>query len=92
MHYSSWWKVLQPVSLESYEVRGLKLAHLYDVCSQDEYFLLSSSEDYEFQTPGNHLFALNICRSPVRETFGLKDVDIDIGGFVRRDHGDFSIG
>ena len=55
--------------------------------------LLSSSEDYEFRTPGDHLFAMNICRSPVRETFGLNDVDSpDIGGFVRRDHGDFSIG
>ncbi|KAF5385162.1 hypothetical protein D9615_000918 [Tricholomella constricta] len=54
---------------------------------------LKASKDYEFQTPGNHLFAMNVCRRPVRETFGLKDVnDAEIGGFVRRDHGDFSIG
>lgn len=52
-----------------------------------------SSKDYEFQTPGDHLFAINICKRPVRESFGLKDVDeAEIGGFVRRDHGDFSIG
>ncbi|KAG5651212.1 hypothetical protein H0H81_009459 [Sphagnurus paluster] len=54
---------------------------------------LKASKDYEFQTPGNHLFVMNVCRTPVRETFGLKDVKVtEIGGFIRRDHGDFSIG
>lgn len=55
--------------------------------------LKSTSKDYEFRTREDHLFVLNICRGPVRETFGMNDVDNpDIGGFVRRDHGDFSIG
>ncbi|KAG6919865.1 hypothetical protein DXG01_015573 [Tephrocybe rancida] len=48
---------------------------------------------YEFQTPGGHAFFLNVCRRPSKETFGLKDVDdVKIGGFVRQDHSDFSIG
>jgi cation-dependent mannose-6-phosphate receptor len=55
--------------------------------------VLLSSKDYEFKSPGGHTFTINVCRSPVREAFGLKDVDEkDIGGFLRRDHGDFSIG
>jgi len=55
--------------------------------------VILSSKDYEFTTPGGHTLTMNACRSPVREPFGLKDVDEkDIGGFVRRDHGDFSIG
>ncbi|RDB15728.1 hypothetical protein Hypma_003964 [Hypsizygus marmoreus] len=54
---------------------------------------LKASKDYEFQTPGGHLFVINVCKRPVRETFGLKDANnAEIGGFVRRDHGDFSIG
>ncbi|KAG6813701.1 hypothetical protein H0H92_008108 [Tricholoma furcatifolium] len=54
---------------------------------------LKSSRDYEFRTLGDHLFVLNVCRRPVKETFGLRDVDdANIAGFVRRDHGDFSIG
>ncbi|KAG6873074.1 hypothetical protein C0995_003382 [Termitomyces sp. Mi166 len=36
---------------------------------------------------------MNVCKRPLKETFGLKDVDdLTVAGFVRRDHGDFSIG
>lgn len=51
------------------------------------------STDYEFQTTGGHVFTINACRNPVRESHGLKDVnEKDIGGFIRQDHRDFSIG
>ncbi|KAG6841132.1 hypothetical protein C0991_001522 [Blastosporella zonata] len=54
---------------------------------------LKSNRDYEFRTLEDNLFAVNVCRRPLKETFGLKDVDeAKIGGFVRRAHGDFSIG
>lgn len=38
--------------------------------------------------------AINVCQNIKQETFGLKDgIDAaEMGGFVRRDHGDFSIG
>ncbi|KAG6845559.1 hypothetical protein H0H87_007237, partial [Tephrocybe sp. NHM501043] len=49
--------------------------------------------DYEFKTQENNLFVINVCRRPSKESFGLKDVDdAKIAGFVRRGHGDFSIG
>lgn len=54
---------------------------------------LKSNTDYEFQTTGGHVFTINACRNPVRESHGLKDVnEKDIGGFIRQDHRDFSIG
>ncbi|KAF9458038.1 mannose-6-phosphate receptor binding domain-containing protein [Collybia nuda] len=54
---------------------------------------LKAIKDYDFKTPNGRLFALNVCRSPVTETFGLKDIKAsEIGGFVRRDRNDFAIG
>ncbi|KNZ72943.1 Putative mannose 6-phosphate receptor-like protein [Termitomyces sp. J132] len=54
---------------------------------------LKSNQDYEFRTPGGNLFTINVCRRPLKESFGLKDVDDStVAGFVRLDHGDFSIG
>lgn len=51
------------------------------------------SKDYEFKTPGDHRLVFNICGRIYTETFGLKDLDAaQIGGFLRRDHGDVSIG
>ncbi|KAG6848367.1 hypothetical protein H0H93_000822 [Arthromyces matolae] len=51
------------------------------------------SRDYDFKTPGGHTVTINVCRRPAKESFGLKDVDDSkVAGFVRRDHGDFSIG
>ncbi|GLB43756.1 putative mannose 6-phosphate receptor domain-containing protein [Lyophyllum shimeji] len=36
---------------------------------------LKSNKDYELETPGKHLLVLNVCKRPVRETFGMKDVN-----------------
>jgi cation-dependent mannose-6-phosphate receptor len=67
----------------------------YAVMERQDSHNCLSSKDYESQTPGGHTLTINACRSKVREPFGLRDVnekDSDIGGFVRHDHVDFSIG
>ncbi|KAG5220104.1 vacuolar sorting receptor [Salix suchowensis] len=52
-----------------------------------------SSKDYEFKTLGGHDAVLNVCRAVQHETWGLKTEDpAEVAGFIRRDHGDFSIG
>lgn len=48
------------------------------------------SKDYTFSSPGGKEFRINVCRSVASETWGLDDTDV--GGIVRRDHGDFSLG
>ncbi|KAL0952188.1 hypothetical protein HGRIS_008799 [Hohenbuehelia grisea] len=54
---------------------------------------LSSRKDYEFKSPGGHDFILNVCRAITHETWGMKNEDPNqVAGYVRRDHGDFSIG
>jgi cation-dependent mannose-6-phosphate receptor len=54
---------------------------------------LSASKDYEFTSPGGHNFVLNVCRSVSHELWNLKVTNPErVGGFIRRDHGDFSIG
>ncbi|KAF5343993.1 hypothetical protein D9758_012925 [Tetrapyrgos nigripes] len=54
---------------------------------------LSASKDYDITTPGGHRIILNVCRSVQEETWNLKvDDPKDVAGFIRRDHGDFSIG
>ncbi|PFH46052.1 hypothetical protein AMATHDRAFT_70700 [Amanita thiersii Skay4041] len=51
---------------------------------------LRASKDYELQTSGGQMLALNICGGILQDLFGSKDEDPS--GFVRRGHGDFSIG
>lgn len=52
-----------------------------------------SSKDYEFKTLGGHDAVLNVCRAVQHETWGLKTEDpSEVAGFIRKDHGDFSIG
>ncbi|THU96288.1 mannose 6-phosphate receptor domain-containing protein [Dendrothele bispora CBS 962.96] len=54
---------------------------------------LSANTDYEFTSPGGHRFVLNVCRPIHGETWNLRvDDPADVAGFIRRDHGDFSIG
>ncbi|THU87683.1 hypothetical protein K435DRAFT_588600, partial [Dendrothele bispora CBS 962.96] len=54
---------------------------------------LSANSDYEFTSPGGHRFVLNVCRPIHGETWNLQvDDPADVAGFIRRDHGDFSIG
>ena len=50
--------------------------------------------DYQIVTQSGRKLALNVCQSVKTETFGLKDgiQASEIGGFIRLDHGDFSIG
>uniref|UniRef100_A0A0W0FGG8 Autophagy-related protein 27 n=1 Tax=Moniliophthora roreri TaxID=221103 RepID=A0A0W0FGG8_MONRR len=52
---------------------------------------LKASKDYQVQTPGGKEFYLNICRGVATEAWGLDDA-AEVGGFIRRDHGDFSVG
>lgn len=61
--------------------------------SNGDYFDLNplrASKDYTFSSPGGKEFRINVCRSVASETWNLDDPDV--GGVVRRDHGDFSLG
>ncbi|TFK69067.1 mannose 6-phosphate receptor domain-containing protein [Pluteus cervinus] len=70
-----------------------KLCTTYDGNKFYDLNPLRGSKDYEFKTPSGHRLVLNICGRIWTETFGLKDLDAaQIGGFLRRDHGDVSIG
>ncbi|KAJ6467562.1 hypothetical protein C8R47DRAFT_1024947, partial [Mycena vitilis] len=54
---------------------------------------LQVGKDYTLKTAGGHELVLSACKSVSHETWGLKVQDPAlVGGFVRRDHGDFSIG
>lgn len=49
--------------------------------------------DYEFISPGGHQFILNVCKSVSHDTWNIKVPNPEnVGGFIRRDRGDFSIG
>ncbi|KII93099.1 hypothetical protein PLICRDRAFT_49174 [Plicaturopsis crispa FD-325 SS-3] len=52
---------------------------------------LKASKDYEFKTPGGHDFVLNVCRPVAHEVWHLPHPET-VAGYIRRDHGDFSIG
>ncbi|KAJ7581271.1 mannose-6-phosphate receptor binding domain-containing protein [Mycena floridula] len=61
--------------------------------------LSSASKDYGLRTSGDRILGLNVCKSVnwkvdvVQEPWALKDVDQSkVGAFIRREHGDFSIG
>ncbi|KAJ6566774.1 hypothetical protein B0H19DRAFT_1374200 [Mycena capillaripes] len=54
---------------------------------------LQSAKDAELKTPEGHEMVLSACKSVSHETWGLKVEDPGlVGGFVRRAHGDFSMG
>ncbi|KAJ7084545.1 hypothetical protein B0H15DRAFT_910828 [Mycena belliarum] len=54
---------------------------------------LQAGKDYTLTTPGGNELVLSACKSVSHETWGLKVQDPAlVGGFVRRGHGDFSIG
>ncbi|EGO05419.1 hypothetical protein SERLA73DRAFT_174558 [Serpula lacrymans var. lacrymans S7.3] len=54
---------------------------------------LKASKDYEFTTEGGHQFYMNVCKSVTTDTWNI-DVPNpgDVAGFIRRDHGDLSVG
>lgn len=62
----------------------------------DNFFDLNSlkaSKDYQFTSPGGHSFTLNVCKSVSHDTWNLQVPHPEnVGGFIRRDRGDFSIG
>lgn len=50
-------------------------------------------KDYTLTTPGGHEMVLSACKSVSHETWRLEIQDPAlVGGFVRQDHGDFSMG
>ncbi|KAJ7728149.1 mannose 6-phosphate receptor domain-containing protein, partial [Mycena maculata] len=54
---------------------------------------LQAGKDYELTTPGGLELVLSACKSVSHETWGLKVQDPGlVGGFIRRAHGDFSMG
>ncbi|KAH7338593.1 hypothetical protein B0J17DRAFT_384772 [Rhizoctonia solani] len=55
---------------------------------------LRSSKDYTFTSESGRKFSLNVCQGVKSELWNPQHVDKKetIGGFVRGDHGDFSIG
>ncbi|KAF9476918.1 mannose 6-phosphate receptor domain-containing protein [Pholiota conissans] len=56
---------------------------------------LKSSKDYEVKTSTGQSIWLNVCQNVKTDLFGIKDDFIDagdVGGFIRRGHGDFIIG
>ncbi|KAG7088790.1 hypothetical protein E1B28_012754 [Marasmius oreades] len=65
---------------------------IHDPSTSDYFDLnpLKSNTDYKLTTPGGHNFYLNVCRGVNTDLWGLDDPNI--GGFIRRDHGDFSVG
>jgi hypothetical protein len=45
------------------------------------------------KTPGGDEFVINVCKAIAHETWALKvDNPSEVAGFVRRSHGDISIG
>ncbi len=55
---------------------------------------MQSRKDFEIKTPGGHTLGINVCQSVITELYGLKD-DLksdQVGAFVQKDHGHFSIG
>ncbi|KAF7300411.1 PLCXc domain-containing protein [Mycena chlorophos] len=50
-----------------------------------------ASGDYSVTTPGGHELTLSACKAVTKETWGLDDPKT-VGGFVRKEHGDFSLG
>lgn len=51
------------------------------------------SKDYHFKSPDGAAFSLNVCRALVDDTWNVKVPKPDeVGGTVRRAHGDFSLG
>ncbi|KAH7914533.1 mannose-6-phosphate receptor binding domain-containing protein [Hygrophoropsis aurantiaca] len=63
---------------------------------EDNYYDLNplkASKDYQFQTDSGHDFFLNVCKPVVSDNWNLREGTAgDVAGFVRKDHGDFSIG
>ncbi|KAF8890094.1 mannose-6-phosphate receptor binding domain-containing protein [Infundibulicybe gibba] len=53
---------------------------------------LKSKKDYNVQAPDSPLFVINVCAGVTQDTFNMPEDYDQIGGFVRRAHGDFSIG
>ncbi|KAJ6549074.1 hypothetical protein DFH09DRAFT_1169662 [Mycena vulgaris] len=54
---------------------------------------LQAGKDYELKTPAGNELILSACKSVSHDTWALKVQDPGlVGGFVRRGHGDFSIG
>ncbi|KIK63223.1 hypothetical protein GYMLUDRAFT_41547 [Collybiopsis luxurians FD-317 M1] len=54
---------------------------------------LKASKDYEISTEKGHKIVLNVCKAINTETWGLKVPNsANVGGVIRKDHGDFSIG
>ncbi|KAJ7668179.1 hypothetical protein B0H17DRAFT_1142528 [Mycena rosella] len=54
---------------------------------------LQTGKDYELKTPGGNELVLAACKSVSHETWKLKVPDPGlVAGFVRRGHGDFSLG
>jgi cation-dependent mannose-6-phosphate receptor len=51
------------------------------------------SEDYTFTSPNGHNYIINVCQPVMSETWAVKvDKPENIGGFTRREHGDFALG
>jgi cation-dependent mannose-6-phosphate receptor len=54
---------------------------------------LKAAKDYQFETSNGYNFILNVCKSVAHESWNLKVPNpADVAGFIRRPHGDFSIG
>ncbi|CAK5279071.1 unnamed protein product [Mycena citricolor] len=55
---------------------------------------VQSTDDYKLSSPENLEIVLSACKSVSQETWGLKGIDdpANVAGFVRRGHGDFSLG
>ncbi|CAE6442161.1 unnamed protein product [Rhizoctonia solani] len=89
-------RYLTPIVLLSYLVSAADPA---PCTGEDEagYYDLSplrSSKDYTFTSESGRKFSLNVCQGVKSELWNPQHVDKQetIGGFVRGDHGDFSIG
>lgn len=48
-------------------------------------------KDYSFTTFEGREYYLNVCKNVQTETWALEESD-DVGGFTRKDRGDFSMG
>ncbi|KAJ7813281.1 hypothetical protein B0H14DRAFT_2377063, partial [Mycena olivaceomarginata] len=78
---------------EEKQCTGRHAGKYYDLNPLAGIALTIPQKDYQLKTPQGHKLVLSVCKSVSHETWALKVEDPGlVGGFVRRDHGDFSLG
>ncbi|CAE7112007.1 unnamed protein product [Rhizoctonia solani] len=89
-------RYLIPIAIISYSVSAADIAPCTGEDEAGYYDLspLKANKDYTFTSESGRKFSLNVCQGVKSELWNPQHVDKTetIGGYVRADHGDFSIG